>query len=82
MPPVEAPSATIRARSADGARWTMGGAKVASGELPPGLTLEDGQIGGVPKQAGSYQFRIEFSNVMCAGKPYDGHAVDVSITVK
>src|SRR5262245_50425898 len=42
------------------ARWTMGGAKVASGELPPGLTLEDGQIGGVPKQAGSYQFRIEF----------------------
>jgi hypothetical protein len=64
------------------ARWTMGGAKVATGELPPGLSLEDGQIGGVPTQAGEYRFRIEFSNVMCAGKPYEGQAVDVAITVK
>ena len=33
------------------ARWTIGGAHVASGELPPGLTLEDGVIGGVAKRA-------------------------------
>lgn len=64
------------------ARWTIGGARVTSGELPPGLTLEDGVIGGVPKQAGEYRFRIEFSSVMCAGKPYEGEAVDVQITVK
>jgi hypothetical protein len=64
------------------ARWTIGGARVASGELPPGLTLEDGQIGGVPTQAGAYTFHIEFSNVMCAGKPYAGEAVDGQITVK
>jgi len=64
------------------ARWTMGGARVTSGELPPGLTLEDGVIGGMPTQAGTYRFHIEFSSVMCAGKPYEGQAVDVQITVK
>jgi hypothetical protein len=64
------------------ARWTMGGARVSSGDLPPGLTLEDGVIGGVPTQAGTYRFHIEFSTVMCAGKPIEGQAVDVQITVK
>lgn len=64
------------------ARWTIGGARVTSGELPPGLTLEDGQIGGVPSKAGTYRFHIELSNVMCAGKPYEGQAVDGQITVK
>jgi hypothetical protein len=60
----------------------MGGAKVASGELPPGLTLEDGVIGGMPSKAGAYQARIELSNVICAGKPYEGQGADVHITVK
>lgn len=64
------------------ARWTITGARVASGELPPGLTLEDGVIGGMPKQAGSYRARIEFASVMCAGKPVEGQAVDVDITVQ
>lgn len=64
------------------ARWTIGGARVTSGELPPGLTIEDGQIGGVPTKTGTYQFHIEFSNVMCAGKAYEGQAVDGQITVK
>jgi hypothetical protein len=64
------------------ARWTIGGARVTSGELPPGLTLEDGVIGGVPTQVGTYRFHVEFVNVMCAGKPYDGQAVDVQITVQ
>ena len=49
------------------ARWTIGGARVTSGELPPGLTIEDGQIGGIPTQVGTYRFHIEFSNVTCAG---------------
>lgn len=64
------------------ARWTMTGAHVTSGELPPGLTLEDGVVGGVPTKAGSYQAHIELSGVMCAGKPYEGQAVDIGITVK
>lgn len=64
------------------AHWTIGGARVTSGELPPGLTIEDGQIGGVPTQTGTYKFHIEFSNVMCAGKPYTGQSVDGQITVQ
>jgi hypothetical protein len=64
------------------ARWTIGGARVVKGELPPGLTLEDGVIGGVPTQMGTYRFQIELSNITCAGKPYEGQAVDVQITVK
>jgi hypothetical protein len=64
------------------ARWTTTGARVASGELPPGLTLEDGVIGGVPTKTGSYQARIELSGVMCAGKAYDTQIVDIGITVK
>ncbi|HEY5921039.1 MAG TPA: hypothetical protein VIV11_05180 [Kofleriaceae bacterium] len=64
------------------ARWTIGGARVTSGDLPPGLTLEDGVIGGVPTTSGLYAFHIEFSSVTCAGKPYEGQAVDVQITVK
>lgn len=64
------------------ARWTMTGAHVGSGELPPGLTLEDGVIGGVPTKAGFFQAKIEFSGVMCAGKTYDAQSVDIGITVK
>jgi hypothetical protein len=64
------------------ARWTIGGARVTSGELPPGLTLEDGVIGGVPTKPGTYNFHVEFSSVSCAGKSYEGQAVDVAITVK
>jgi hypothetical protein len=64
------------------ARWTMTGARVADGELPPGLTLEDGVVGGVPTKAGFYKARIELSGVMCAGKSYDVQSVDIGITVK
>ena len=31
------------------ARWAITGARVASGELPPGLGLEDGAITGTPE---------------------------------
>jgi hypothetical protein len=64
------------------ARWTTAGVSVASGELPPGLTLEDGVIGGVPTKAGDYQARIELRGVMCAGKSYETQTVDIGITVK
>ena len=55
---------------------------MTSGELPPGMHLEDGVIGGVPTQAGTFTAHIELTGVVCAGKPRDGQAVDVSITVK
>ncbi|HUS33646.1 MAG TPA: hypothetical protein VMZ53_34320 [Kofleriaceae bacterium] len=64
------------------ARWTMTGTHLASGELPPGLTIEDGVIGGVPTAAGVYHARIELRGVMCAGKAYDEQGVDIEITVK
>lgn len=64
------------------ARWTMTGAHVSAGELPPGLTLEDGVIGGVPTKAGVYKATIEFTGVMCAGKAYDGQTIDIGITVR
>ena len=64
------------------AGWKMAGARVTAGELPPGLTLEDGVIGGVPKHAGSYKATIEFSEVTCAGKPQPGQVVDVQINVQ
>ena len=34
---------------------------MTAGELPPGLTIEDGVIGGVPNKAGTYQATIELS---------------------
>ena len=64
------------------AHWSMGGAKVSKGELPAGLTLEDGVIGGVPNKAGSYSAHIELTSVVCAGKPYEGQGADIQITVK
>jgi hypothetical protein len=64
------------------ARWTMSRANVAKGTLPPGLTLEDGVIAGVPTQPGTFKATIELVNVTCAGKPYPGQTIDVLITVK
>lgn len=64
------------------ASWRMTGARMTAGQLPPGLTIEDGVIGGVPNKTGTYQATIELSDVMCAGKPYPGQVVDVQIIVK
>ena len=64
------------------ARWALTGARVASGELPPGLALEDGAFTGTPKQAGSYHAQIALSGVTCAGKPLADQTVDLSIDVR
>jgi hypothetical protein len=58
------------------ARWTMTGARVEDGELPPGLALEEGVITETPSQAGTYRARIVFRGVSCAGRSYDEQAVD------
>ena len=64
------------------ASWRMTGARVTEGELPPGLLLEDGVIGGVPTQAGTFKATIELLDVTCAGKPAPGQVVDIQITVQ
>jgi len=63
------------------ARWSMTGARLEAGKLPPGLTLEDGAIGGVPVDAGEWTVTVTFSGATCAGKAYDAIAVDVTIAV-
>jgi hypothetical protein len=63
------------------ARWTITGARVTTGALPAGLTLEDGAISGTPEDAGSYHAQITFSGVTCAGKELADQTVDVAISI-
>jgi hypothetical protein len=64
------------------ARWVSRGARVEQGALPPGLVLEDGAIGGIPTEVGSFTATITFSGVTCAGKPQPDQHVPVAITVR
>jgi hypothetical protein len=61
------------------ARWSMTGARVDSGKLPPGLVIEEGAINGTPIEAGSWTFQVKFAGVTCAGKPYPAQLVDLTI---
>ncbi len=76
------PAAQCRYDNGREASWRMTGARVTQGELPPGLLLEDGVIGGVPTQAGTFKATIELLDVTCAGKPAAGQVVDIQITVQ
>jgi hypothetical protein len=76
------PSADCKYDNGNDARWAASGARVKSGELPPGLTIEDAAIAGVPKQAGSYQVKLVVTGVTCAGKELPDQEVDVAITVR
>ena len=62
------------------ARWAMTGA-THDQAMPSGLTLEDGQIAGVPKQAGTYTVHIVFHGLSCGSKPFPDQAVDVTLTI-
>jgi hypothetical protein len=64
------------------ARWATTGAHVVSGELPPGIAIEDGALTGTPTKAGQFSARIELAEVTCAGKPYPNQTVDVKISVR
>lgn len=64
------------------ARWTNTGTKITTGELPPGLVIEDGAIGGVPTTEGTYKATIRFSGVTCASQPTDDKLVHVTIVVE
>ena len=62
------------------ARWAITGAHVVSGELPPGVAIEDGALTGTPTKPGTYSARVQLSGVTCAGKPYPDQTADVTIT--
>src|SRR5512140_3289962 len=74
------PSAECKYDNGHDARWTVGGWRVESGKLPPGLTLEDGAINGVPTETGNFTARILLTSVTCAGKPIADQHVDVKIS--
>jgi hypothetical protein len=64
------------------ARWANTGASVEEGALAPGLVLEDGAIGGVPTEAGTFSLTIRFAGVTCAGKPMGDQHVIVSLAIR
>ncbi|MFN0245928.1 MAG: hypothetical protein ACKV2T_03405 [Kofleriaceae bacterium] len=69
---------------ADGgeARWATTGARVTTGELPPGLVIEDGAIGGVPSREGTYKVTIRFAGVTCGSMRTDDKLVHITIVVE
>jgi hypothetical protein len=75
------PSAQCHYDDGKDARWTITGARIADGKLPPGLTLEDGAIVGAAKEAGNWQASIAFSGITCAGKAQPDVTLAVSIAV-
>lgn len=76
------PAGQCRYENGRDARWAITGARVASGELPPGVSIEDGALTGTPTKAGAYHAQIVFSGVMCAGKDLADQTIDVAISVR
>jgi len=76
------PVATCTYETGRDARWSMTGARLDGGELPEGVTIEDGVIAGVPKAAGTWTLKVKFSGVTCAGKQEEAVVVDVIVTAK
>jgi hypothetical protein len=76
------PVATCTYENGRDARWSMTGAKLDSGELPEGFTLEEGAIAGTPKAPGTWNLKVKFSGVVCAGKQHEPFIIPVSIIAK
>ena len=74
------PSARCTHDDGSDARWAITGAHVVSGELPPGIAIEDGALTGTPSKAGDYTAQLAVTGVTCAGKPAADQTVDVHIT--
>lgn len=77
-----APAATCNYPDGRQARWATTGAQVTSGALPPGVSIIDGAINGVPKQRGTFSARVTFAGVTCAGKAQPDQQVDVKLVVR
>lgn len=76
------PAADCKHDDGSDARWATGGANVESGDLPPGVGIEDGALNGTPSKPGTYHAKIAVTNVTCASKPMPDQHVDVTITVR
>ncbi|MGE5182661.1 MAG: putative Ig domain-containing protein [Acidobacteriota bacterium] len=76
------PSADCTHDDGSEARWATTGATVTSGELPPGVAIEDGALNGTPTKPGTYRAQITVTGVTCASKPMPDQHVDVTITVR
>lgn len=64
-----------------GGTWSAVAA-LATGALPPGLTLNsDDTITGVPTMAGDWYFSVRFTNIVCAGKNYADQSENVNVKV-
>lgn len=75
------PAADCKNTEGVDARWANTGARVAVGELPGGLVIEDGAIAGVPKAAGTFHASVVFTGITCAAAPIADQTVDVTIIV-
>ena len=73
------PVATCTYENGRDARWAMTGARLDTGDLPDGFVIEEGTISGTPKAAGTWNFKVKFSGVVCAGKPHDAISIPVTI---
>jgi hypothetical protein len=76
------PVATCTYDNGRDARWSMTGAQLDGSELPDGFRMEEGTISGTPKAAGSWNFKVKFSGVVCAGKQEEVVIVPVTIIAK
>lgn len=76
------PVATCTYENGRDARWSMIGARLDSGELPDGFVIEEGTISGTPKAAGTWNFTVKFSGVVCAGKQHEAIVIPVTLTAK
>jgi hypothetical protein len=76
------PVATCTYENGRDARWAMTGARLDTGELPDGFVIEEGTISGTPKSAGTWNFKVKFTGVVCAGKPHEPITIPVTLIAK
>ena len=76
------PVATCTYENGRDARWAMTGARLDTGELPDGFVIEEGTISGTPKSTGTWNFKVKFTGVVCAGKPHEPISIPVTLIAK
>lgn len=66
-----------------GGGWGLSRAEIATGALPPGLTINaKAHIVGIPERAGTWHLQVRFVNVTCAGTSYGDKTQDLHITTE
>lgn len=71
-----------RSISGSGGTAPYGGFTVASGSLPPGLSLgSGGTVSGTPTAAGTYTFTVSAQDSSTGSGPYSGTSSTISLTI-